>query len=188
MERIENISLIGKKFGRFTIEKFAYRKNGKAYWKCKCDCGNEVIVVQGNLVTMSSRSCGCLRTHKYEPGEAGLKSLYSKYRISAKKENRAFNLTLDEFKKLTSGNCNYCGVEPEKIQCSMVSKKTEVKNHTAYAYNGIDRIDSTKGYEKNNVTTCCLWCNIIKRERTIEEFKEHIRRITNHLNLGNIYA
>lgn len=31
------------------------------FWRCKCSCGNEVVVAQTNLVSADVRSCGCLR-------------------------------------------------------------------------------------------------------------------------------
>jgi len=174
----------GKKFGWLTVVDFAYRKKSKSYWKCLCDCGNEVIIVSGNLKTGMSRSCGCLRTHKYKPGESGLRSLYLKYKKSAKREGRIFNLAPDEFKELTSGNCSYCGMKPSKVSSAERTFKLEVKSYTTYIYNGIDRIDSSKGYETGNVTSCCRWCNVIKRERTVEEFRAHVKRIVDHLGLA----
>jgi hypothetical protein len=115
-----------------------------------------------------------------EPGECGLKSLFSKYKISSKKENRKFSLTLDEFKKITSGNCTYCGEKPNKVSASEHIRKLETKKYTSYLYNGIDRVNSNKGYISSNVVPCCHWCNTIKRERTVEELKNHVTRIYNH--------
>lgn len=61
--------LVGKKFGRLTvIEREYYRKNndkkGGTYWKCKCDCGQYVIVKQNCLLQNQTKSCGCLRSEK----------------------------------------------------------------------------------------------------------------------------
>ena len=41
---------------------FEYVKGGK--WKCKCKCGNEVIVNTSNLMSGHTRSCGCLQREK----------------------------------------------------------------------------------------------------------------------------
>lgn len=39
------IDLTGMKFNRLTvIERTKNSKDGKAMWKCACDCGNERIV------------------------------------------------------------------------------------------------------------------------------------------------
>ena len=34
---------------------------GKSKWLCKCDCGNETIVVGGRLNYGTTKSCGCLK-------------------------------------------------------------------------------------------------------------------------------
>ena len=45
------------------IKESDYRdKKGAIFWLCKCDCGNEVIVSGGNLVSGRTKSCGCFRS------------------------------------------------------------------------------------------------------------------------------
>lgn len=56
--------LTGLRFGRLTaIEKVGVTCQGKrgsrSLWLCKCDCGNEKIVVRNSLVTGNTQSCGC---------------------------------------------------------------------------------------------------------------------------------
>ena len=55
------IDLTGQKFGRLLVIEYAYTKDKRAYWKCKCDCGNEVIASSKLLRNGSTQSCGCLR-------------------------------------------------------------------------------------------------------------------------------
>ena len=57
--------LTGLKFGRLTvIEKAGVTGQGKrgsrSLWRCKCDCGNEKVVVRNSIVTGNTQSCGCL--------------------------------------------------------------------------------------------------------------------------------
>ena len=54
--------LIGMKFGRLTaIECVGKYKNTNAYaWRCKCDCGNEAVVIASSLLNGTTKSCGCL--------------------------------------------------------------------------------------------------------------------------------
>lgn len=50
-------NLDGKKFNKLTVIK---RTDGRRYfYDCKCDCGNEVSVNQYNLVSGTTKSCGC---------------------------------------------------------------------------------------------------------------------------------
>jgi hypothetical protein len=56
------MDLTGKKFDRLTvIERAENSKAGRIRWKCKCDCGNEIIVISTKLLTGSKKSCGCLK-------------------------------------------------------------------------------------------------------------------------------
>lgn len=51
--------------------------------------------------------------------------------------------------------------------------------------NGIDRIDSTKGYSADNCVPCCSKCNRMKLDHSIEDFKNHISKIYNHFVKGS---
>lgn len=60
VRRYEDIS--GQRFGRLTAIEFVGTDIRRcAQWKCRCDCGTELIVKLSNLKTGGSRSCGCLR-------------------------------------------------------------------------------------------------------------------------------
>lgn len=55
------IDLAGQKFGRlFVIERAPNNKDGRAMWKCVCDCGNKRIVMGKSLRNGHTQSCGCL--------------------------------------------------------------------------------------------------------------------------------
>lgn len=51
------------RFGHLVvIEPAGKANNGKPTWKCKCDCGKEVIVAVSNLWSGNTKTCGCSRT------------------------------------------------------------------------------------------------------------------------------
>lgn len=61
-----HVNLIGQRFGRLTVIEKAESlidKGGKirGRWKCKCDCGNECLVLTDTLRAGSTKSCGCYR-------------------------------------------------------------------------------------------------------------------------------
>lgn len=58
------IDITGQTFNYLTVVSRAPSKNGKAYWKCKCKCGNECIVNSFNLRSGNTKSCGCLKKEK----------------------------------------------------------------------------------------------------------------------------
>lgn len=44
------IDLTGQKFGRLSvIERVQNNKDGRTMWKCRCDCGNERVVMGKSL-------------------------------------------------------------------------------------------------------------------------------------------
>lgn len=54
------IDLTSRKFGRLTVEKYAFTKNNVAYWQCICECGNKKIIRANDLKSGRVKSCGCL--------------------------------------------------------------------------------------------------------------------------------
>ena len=68
------ISLVGQKFGRLTVIKFAEKKpKGHSKWLCKCDCGNYKTVDGTHLKRHKIQSCGCL--HKEITSKQNTKNL-----------------------------------------------------------------------------------------------------------------
>lgn len=54
--------LLGGTFGRLTVIGFAgYTDRNAALFRCRCECGNETVVVGSDLRRGKVRSCGCLR-------------------------------------------------------------------------------------------------------------------------------
>ncbi len=88
-------------------------------------------------------------------------SSYASYFDRAIKKNLDFELTHDQFDKLSNANCYLCGNKPS-------------------VRNGIDRFDNNLGYVLSNCNPCCNTCNLIKRDET---FKEFYARITNTILL-----
>lgn len=61
--------LTGQKFGRLTVLGVDHKKPNNhggtvIYWLCRCDCGNEVVVLGGSLKRGNTKSCGCLSREK----------------------------------------------------------------------------------------------------------------------------
>jgi hypothetical protein len=179
---VQVIDLTGKKFGRLTvIERAENDDRGKTFWKCKCDCGNETTVNSSVLRRGDSQSCGCYHRERCSKplGEASFNHILREYKGQAKKGNKEFSLSDDEFKELILADCFYCGKKPLQVKPG--------KTNGVVIYNGIDRVDSSKGYVKGNVVTCCRQCNIAKREHTVKEFKTWIKAVYEHLNLRGKY-
>jgi hypothetical protein len=59
------LDLTGRNFGRLTPLRrdpsFPFTSRSKTKWICRCDCGRELSIFQGNLRNGTSKSCGCLQ-------------------------------------------------------------------------------------------------------------------------------
>lgn len=60
------LDLTGKRFGKlYVVEQAETRTQGsgrrQVYWKCRCDCGNEIEVQANNLRSGHTISCGCAK-------------------------------------------------------------------------------------------------------------------------------
>lgn len=67
----------------------------------------------------------------------------------------------------------------------MKKVKGNSKN-SKYIYNGIDRIDNSKGYTKENSITACKQCNISKSTYSQQDFINWINNCYNNLKGKNI--
>lgn len=73
----------GTKYGHLTVMyKSNFKKNGKIYWHCKCDCGNECDVLGIYLRNGISSHCGC----KKSAGEIKIMKILVDANISFKRE------------------------------------------------------------------------------------------------------
>lgn len=177
--RTEDLSK--RKIGKLTVsDKWEIRGEGKrqhTYWLCTCDCGitkwmrgsqlKYLITKQGDV------SCGCNR-RKF----GSIRKVYMAYKHRAKKFNREFNLTFEEFVNITTKNCYYCDSPPENRQ------KDKNKKYTSgdILYNGIDRKNNRKGYTVGNSVPCCFRCNVAKNDSSLKEFMEWSEKLHTHLN------
>lgn len=69
------------KFGRWTVIKKAYSKDG-VYWWCKCICGTERAVKAAALKNGTSVSCGCYNRERTKEVLSETKKLHNKYDLS----------------------------------------------------------------------------------------------------------
>lgn len=50
---------LGLRYGKGLVIAFEGTKDRKAWWRLKCDCGNEYVVIGASLESGNTRSCGC---------------------------------------------------------------------------------------------------------------------------------
>lgn len=146
--------MIGKTFERWKV--FAIYSMGKRpkVW-CQCICGNRRVVNADTIKKGKSKSCGCFQKERVKEKltlQADIRQLnkkYSIYKTSAKIRNYEFTLNKQEFHDIIITKCFYC------------NKKDSL-------FNGIDRVDNSKGYILGNCVSCCHICNDLKSTVTKE--------------------
>jgi hypothetical protein len=168
--------LTGKRFGRLIVIKRMSNRGIHTYWWCKCDCDREKEICGSSLRNGYTTSCGCYRKEKTSiaVGLSSKKRVYRSYKKGSKKRNFSFELTFEQFLELTQQDCYYCGSKP-------FNNCNDKKSNGNFIYNGIDRIDSNKGYEIGNCVSCCRICNNAKRDLTYEKFIEWVQKISGNI-------
>lgn len=181
----------GEVYGRLTVISHAGKDHrNKHLWLCKCNCGNEKIVVSDNLSSGKSKSCGCLNKEflakkgnqygLYEDREfALLKVQYAHLKKRNKKMGFLDVISFELFSKLSKSPCRYCGLEYSKEiedRLNESKKQKRLSNHILKC-NGIDRVDNSKGYIDNNSVPCCKFCNFAKHTMTENDFFSWIKRV-----------
>ena len=111
-------------------------------------------------------------------GEAARHALFLGYRHLAARREIDWVLTEEEFTDLTKQSCYYCGAGPSKVYPATKA----CRYNGAYTYNGLDRVDNSKGYATGNVVPCCLDCNQAKGKMAQGEFEAWIVKVYNHLH------
>lgn len=181
----------GDKHGRLTVISHEGKDHrGKHLWLCLCDCGKNKVVVSDNLSSGKSNSCGCLKIEflarkgnqygLHEDREVALlKVQYS--HLKRRNDSKCFTDTLsfEDFSLLSKSACKYCGLEHSKeIEDRLnESKKGKRLSDHILKCNGIDRVDSNKGYTKNNSVPCCKFCNFAKHTMSENDFYTWIKRV-----------
>lgn len=172
--------IIGTKFGFYTVTGQIKTPRG-IKWICRCECGTERIFngTDLRLKVSKHKKCSCNRSHDLSHGMAAFNELFYGYKHAARSRGHEYLLSKDETFNLVSSNCYYCNEPPSQIRF----QKT---NRGSFIYNGIDRVDNLKGYSVDNCVACCKICNYAKRNLKIDDFKNWVTRIYNHLILKSV--
>lgn len=169
------IDYTGQIIGKYKVLSFdkTILPHYHTYYNVQCiEHGTIKSVRVYDIIKRSGNYCRCKDFKSSK--DICLDQLYQRYKYgSSKRHNKTleFNLEKEYFIKLVQSNCFYCDKVPKQ-------KITVNKKHS-YLYNGIDRLNNTKGYEKNNVVACCWDCNQMKSNLNFNEFIEIINKISN---------
>lgn len=174
---------LGEVYGRLLVVSRAVdTPDGRPTFTCQCTCGIKKVIRAGALRSGNTKSCGCLhiewskkwapsmvRDYRQKPaGVSALRAAFCATRQSAKRRQLDFSFTLEEFKTISSCSCHYCDSPPSNLSKTAGG---------VYTWNGVDRVDSKKGYVLENAVPCCKICNRAKGDMTLAEFERWIARV-----------
>lgn len=176
----KHIIVSGNIYGAYlTLQEIdTFNKKGiKRMWKVRhVITEKETVMTPWYLIRIDKKykeklSCGNFQN--------GLKNyLYSNSKNNAIKRKHPFNLSKSEFENLINKSCFYCGDLPVKSSNNSLISRGNI-NEPPLFYNGIDRLDSEKGYSLQNCVSCCSKCNYMKNVFSVNDFYKQIEKIYN---------
>lgn len=114
---------------------------------CSKSCTQKHDYFKNKAGTEKEKKRNRQRRHRHKHG---INSRFQVYKRNAIKAGYEFQLTKELLDKFTNKPCFYCGVF------------TPV--------NGVDRVDSRKGYVEGNMVSCCKYCNRAKSDLSQKDF------------------
>jgi hypothetical protein len=176
---MKRLDLTGQRFGRLTVISFSHQNKGKSYWKCKCDCGNEVIIYANHLKTLHTQSCGCYQQERTSISSIthGLRRTRF-YRIWSHLKERCLNKNTKNYNDYGGRGIKLKWQSFEQFKEDMYESYLDHVKEFGEKQTTIDRIDNNGNYCKEN----CRWVNQKiqqnnKRTNHFIEYKGQVKTI-----------
>lgn len=135
MGKFENI--IGHRFGRLTVISDEGTDGHYHYWRCRCDCGNEITVRTASLKNGNTKSCGCIRTDLSKKVRENNKFIINSHKFIENDRIDGTRVSTLKRKSVRSDNSSGCtGVNWDKNR-----KKWNVRLYLKGKYICIGRFD-----------------------------------------------
>jgi hypothetical protein len=130
------IDITGKTFGLLSVLSYAWTRNGRVFWTCRCVCGTTKEIESAILRYGSANSCGCKGILQIEPGMK-----FGRLTVVSKSVGR-----------LTYWNC-ICDCGKRTQQTSNQLRKGKAKSCGCYRSEIISVLRVTHGEYRHGKTT-----------------------------------
>lgn len=155
--------LVGIRHGKLiAISVRFYKSEGLTMVRCRCDCGEHILVRPGDFERRKYTSCSP-ECRWYRPklpyGESSARHIYSTYNNYATKNGLSWNIPYKKFLEITKLPCDHCGAHPSTVWQSEIDKGS----NGVYTHNKIAYIDPDLGYTIGNIAIVCTSCINIYR-------------------------
>jgi hypothetical protein len=128
------------------------------------------------------KECGTQNTKKWASSYDGyFKRLFLDIKHNAKKRAKSLdvNITVDDLKELYEAQNGLCALSG--IKMTMDTYMVKENQHIINKYNiSVDRINSDKGYDKDNIQLVCAIVNRMKTDLPDNDFIDLCQKIINH--------
>ena len=175
----------GTVFGCLTVcGRAGSNRQGSTTWLCLCSCGSYVVLSKDHLTRKKQpvRSCGCLKKQlkgSNSPHWGGVGDISGNWwsshvlreRRQTKRTSVPVTVTIEQAWDLFL---------KQEGKCALSGVPLVIDNIGKYNTASIDRIDSSKGYEINNIQWVHKDVNFMKRNYSQEYFIEMCSKIANH--------
>jgi len=120
-------------------------------------------VLQRKKINQTNLCISCTPTLKEynKTAKASKKGRLNAYRGSAKARGKNFSLTMLDIDNHWQESCSYCGDEITTI--------------------GLDRVDTERGYEPDNIVSCCKRCNEMKMDEELSGWVSRMKRVLRNM-------
>ena len=177
------VDRVGQRYGRLVVVRREGSRGTAALWLCQCDCGKTRLIPSNSLRDGYAQSCGCKRASgtgsrpsygpSKPPGHAARNITLKGYVGGARLRGIEWALSSEDFFAMVVQPCHWCGVAPSRdVRCGP-------RPNGNFVCSGLDRVDNTRGYFRDNVVPCCTVCNHAKKDMTADAFGGWLDRIAN---------
>lgn len=158
------IDITGNKYNMLTVLRYDHSSDdkGRSYWLCKCDCGNEKVILSDSLKNGNTKSCGCLKKQNNQTNGLWNTRIYNIWRNM---KGRCYN-------PKSYKNYKHYGGRGIKVCDEWLNDFKSFYNWSiTHGYRDdltIDRIDVNGNYEPSN----CRWITMQEQNRNKRSNKQ----------------